>query len=36
MGEMKQPGFWKRNGVYFVGAGLAYGQFLLGVMFSDQ
>jgi len=24
MTEMKQWGFWKRNGVYFVGSGLAY------------
>ena len=24
MTEIKQCGFWKRNGVYFVGAGLAY------------
>jgi len=24
MSEIKQRGFWKRNGVYFVGAGLAY------------
>src|SRR6266536_278211 len=24
MSEIKQPGFWKRNSVYFVGAGLAY------------
>jgi len=24
MTEIKQPGFWKRNSVYFVGAGLAY------------